>query len=73
MRGIPANILANIRVCIAIWLATARRTVIEKLAGIVLLVSAVIAAGFEYSIANLYFVPMGCYWPRSLRPWRPPG
>ena len=69
MRGIPANI----RVCMAIWLATAGRTAIEKPAGIVLLVSTFIAAGFEHSIANLYFVPMGCYWPRSLRPWRPPG
>ena len=59
MRGIPANIRANILVCMAIRLATAGRTTIEKLAGIVLPASAFIAGGFEHSIANMYFVPLG--------------
>ena len=43
----------------AIWLATAGRTTIEKFVGIVLPVSAFIAAGFEHSVANMYFVPLG--------------
>ncbi len=53
------GILANILVCMAIWLATAGRNTTEKLLGIVLPVSTFIAAGFEHSIANMYFVPLG--------------
>ena len=53
------GILANILVCMAIWLATAGRTTIEKLVGIILPVSTFIAAGFEHSVANMYFVPLG--------------
>ncbi len=53
------GILANILVCMAIWLATAGRTTTEKLMGIVLPVSAFVAAGFEHSVANMYFLPIG--------------
>ena len=53
------GVLANILVCLAIWLATAGRTVTDKLLGIVLPVSTFIAAGFEHSIANMYFLPLG--------------
>ena len=53
------GILANILVCMAIWLATAGRTLSEKLLGIVLPVSTFIAAGFEHSVATMYFVPIG--------------
>ena len=53
------GVLANILVCLAIWLAMAGRTVTEKLLGIVLPVTTFVAAGFEHSIANMYFVPPG--------------
>ena len=53
------GVLANILVCLAIWLAMAGRTVTEKLLGIVLPVTTFVAAGFEHSIANMYFVPLG--------------
>lgn len=51
--------LANILVCLAIWLATAGRSLTEKLIGVVLPVSAIIAAGYEHSVANMFFVPLG--------------
>ena len=53
------GILANILVCLAIWLATAGRSLTEKLIGVVLPVSAFIAAGYEHSVANMFFVPLG--------------
>ena len=53
--GIPANIM----VCMAVWLATAGRTVTDKLLGIILPITALIAAGFEHSVANMYFLPLG--------------
>lgn len=53
------GILANVLVCLAIWLAMAGRTLVDKLLGIALPVCTFIAAGFEHSIANMYFVPLG--------------
>ena len=53
------GILANALVCLAIWLAVAGRTVTDKLLGVVLPVTTFVAAGFEHSIANMYFVPLG--------------
>ena len=53
------GVLANALVCLAVWLAFAGRTVIDKVAAIVLPISAFVAAGFEHSVANMYFIPVG--------------
>jgi len=53
------GILANALVCLAVWLAAAGRSVIDKVAAIVFPISAFVAAGFEHSIANMFFIPMG--------------
>ena len=53
------GILANALVCLAVWLAAAGRSVIDKVAGIVFPISAFVAAGFEHSVANMFFIPMG--------------
>jgi formate/nitrite transporter len=53
------GVLANALVCLAVWLATGGRTVFDKIAAIVFPVSAFVAAGFEHSIANMFFIPMG--------------
>ncbi len=53
------GILANMLVCLAIWMAMAGRTVVDKLLGITLPITAFVAAGFEHSIANMYFLPLG--------------
>ncbi len=55
MRGILANAL----VCLAVWLATAGRSLTDKVLAIIFPISAFVAAGFEHSIANMYFIPMG--------------
>ncbi len=53
------GILANALVCLAVWLATAGHTVIDKVVAIVPPIAAFVAAGFEHSIANLTFLPLG--------------
>jgi formate/nitrite transporter len=53
------GVLANALVCLAIWLATGGRTVLDKVVAIVFPISAFVAAGFEHSIANMFFIPMG--------------
>jgi formate/nitrite transporter len=50
--------MCNILVCLAVWMAMAGRTVTDKFFAIVLPISAFVAAGFEHSIANMYFIPL---------------
>ena len=54
-----SGILANIMVCLATWMASSARTVFGKVIAVVFPVSAFVAAGFEHSVANMYFLPMG--------------
>lgn len=53
------GVLCNILVCMAVWMALAGRSVIDKGIAIVFPISAFVAAGFEHSIANMYFIPLG--------------
>ena len=56
-----AGVLCNVLVCLAIWIAMAGRTVVDKVVGIVLPIAAFVGAGFEHSVANMYFLPLGIY------------
>ena len=56
-----AGLLCNVLVCLAIWIAMAGRTVVDKVVGIVLPIAAFVGAGFEHSVANMYFLPLGIY------------
>jgi formate/nitrite transporter len=53
------GVLCNILVCLAVWLALAGRSVVDKVFAIVFPISAFVAAGFEHSVANMYFIPLG--------------
>ena len=53
------GILCNILVCLAVWLASAGRNVADKIIAIVFPISAFVAAGFEHSVANMYFISLG--------------
>ena len=52
------GILCNVLVCMAVWMAFAGRSVIDKVVAIVFPISAFVAAGFEHSVANMYFFPL---------------
>jgi formate transporter len=53
------GVLCNMLVCLAVWLAMGGRSVTDKVLAIVLPISAFVAAGFEHSVANMYFIPLG--------------
>jgi len=53
------GVLCNILVCLAVWLALAGRSIVDKICAIVFPISAFVAAGFEHSVANMYFIPLG--------------
>lgn len=55
LKGIGANWC----VCLAVWLALAGHTLIEKMAGCFLPVMAFVALGYEHCIANMFFIPAG--------------
>ena len=52
------GLLCNALVCLAVWMAFAGRSVMDKVVAIVFPVTAFVAAGFEHSIANMFFIPM---------------
>lgn len=51
------GVLCNGLVCLAVWLAMAGHTVVDKVVAIIFPVSAFVAMGLEHSIANLFFLP----------------
>jgi formate/nitrite transporter len=52
------GVLCNVLVCMAVWMTLAGRSVTDKFVAILLPISAFVAAGFEHSIANMYFFPL---------------
>jgi len=55
LRGICCNWL----VCLAVWLAFASKDVVGKIFGIFFPIMAFVSSGFEHSVANMFFIPMG--------------
>jgi formate/nitrite transporter len=53
------GILCNWLVCLAVWLALASKDVVGKIFGIFFPIMAFVAMGFEHSVANMFFIPMG--------------
>ncbi len=52
------GVMCNLLVCMAVWMAFAGRSVIDKFIAIVFPISAFVAAGFEHSIANMFIIPL---------------
>jgi formate/nitrite transporter len=52
------GVLCNALVCLGVWMSMAGRSVTDKVIALVFPISAFIAAGFEHSVANLYFFSM---------------
>jgi formate transporter len=61
---IPAltlGIMCNALVCLAVWMCFSARTTIDRALSVIPPITAFVAAGFEHSIANIYFIPMGLF------------
>lgn len=55
------GILCNLLVCLAVWLAIGARGVADKILAIIFPITAFVAAGFEHSVANMYFLTVGLF------------
>ncbi len=56
-RGVGCNWL----VCLAVWLAVASDDIIGKIWGIWFPIMAFVTLGFEHSVANMFFIPLGIF------------
>jgi formate/nitrite transporter len=58
-QAVALGVLCNALVCLAIWLSYAARSVTDKVLAVIFPITAFVAAGFEHSVANMYFLPIG--------------
>jgi len=61
LQAIALGILCNALVCLAVWLTYSARSTLDKILAIVFPISGFVAAGFEHSIANMYFIPYALF------------
>lgn len=61
VQAIVLGILCNALVCLAVWMTFSARTTTDRILAIIPPISAFVAAGFEHSIANMYFIPVGLF------------
>jgi len=67
-RAVILGVLCNVLVCAAVWLSLGARTAGDKLLAVLFPITAFVAAGFEHSVANMYFIPLGV----MIRDWSGP-
>ncbi len=59
MQAIMLGVFCNALVCLAVWLCIGARSATDKILAIIFPVTAFVAAGFEHSVANMFFIPIG--------------
>ena len=68
VQAVLLGILCNVLVCLAVWLSYSARSTTDRVLAVVPPIAAFVAAGFEHSVANTYFVPFAL-----LVTWLDPG
>ncbi|BCU56219.1 formate transporter FocA [Enterobacter kobei] len=59
VEAVALGILANLMVCLAVWMSYSGRSLMDKALIMVLPVGMFVASGFEHSIANMFLIPLG--------------
>lgn len=59
MAILASGILANMLVCLAVWMAAGAKSAVDKVAVIVPPIAAFVALGLEHSVANMSLLPLG--------------
>ncbi|MFV0575153.1 MAG: formate transporter FocA [Vibrio sp.] len=55
--AVALGVMANLLVCIAVWMTYAGRTLTDKMLILILPVAMFVSSGFEHSIANMFQIP----------------
>ncbi len=53
--------MCNALVCMAVWLCFGARSTADKIFAIIPPIAAFVAAGFEHSVANMYYIPVALF------------
>jgi formate transporter FocA len=61
IQAIALGIMCNALVCMAVWMCYSARSVTDKIMAIIPPIACFVAAGFEHSIANMYFIPVSLF------------
>ncbi|MBN1886972.1 MAG: formate transporter FocA [Thermoflexales bacterium] len=61
VQAIALGIMCNALVCMAVWLCFSARSTTDKIMAIIPPIAAFVAAGFEHSVANMYFIPVALF------------
>jgi formate transporter len=61
VQAIALGVMCNALVCLAVWLCISARSTTDKILAIIFPITAFVAAGFEHSVANMYFIPVGLF------------
>ncbi len=61
VQAVVLGILCNGLVCLAVWLSYSGRSTVDRIFAIIPPIAAFVAAGFEHSVANMYFIPIGLF------------
>ena len=59
MQALILGVLCNLLVCLGVWMASSGKTTTDKILAVIPPITVFAAAGFEHSVANMYFIPMG--------------
>lgn len=59
VQAIALGMLCNALVCLAVWLTYGAHTTTDKILAVIPPIAAFVAAGFEHSVANMYFIGIG--------------
>jgi len=60
-QALVLGIFCNALVCLAVWLCMGARSSTDRVLLIIPPITAFVAAGFEHSIANMYFIPVALF------------
>ncbi len=60
-QAVVLGLFCNALVCMAVWMCYSARSTIDKILAIIPPIAAFVAAGFEHSIANMYFIPIALF------------
>ncbi|MDF7630045.1 formate transporter FocA [Erwiniaceae bacterium L1_55_4] len=58
IEAVSLGTLANLMVCLAVWMSYSGRSLFDKMFAMILPVGMFVASGFEHSIANMFLIPM---------------
>lgn len=61
VQAMVLGVFCNALVCLAVWLCMSARSTTDRVLAIIPPITAFVAAGFEHSIANMYFIPVALF------------